>query len=157
MREEDLASLVFEKMLLTRISCSGYRPYLREIVLDRSATVLISRLEKQPGMTVSELSNALGLDISTVHRQIASTIKQGFIYRKESSIRCVNMHYATELGIRVLHDELNSRKAAVENIVGDWSDEEVHQYMMLMRKFNRGVEALRSSPWPREENVDFSN
>lgn len=149
MRKDDLEALVYENMLLSRVSSSGYRPHRQDIILDRSAAALLARLESQPDMTVAELSDALGLDISTVHRQLAAAMRQGLIARKSAPSSSAKVHYATDEGLELLHREIEARVGTVDGITQSWPDEELAEFVRLMRKFNEGVEEMRGHPWPR--------
>ncbi|ASE57654.1 MarR family winged helix-turn-helix transcriptional regulator [Corynebacterium amycolatum] len=149
MRNDDLAALVYENMLLSRVSSSGYRPHRKDILLDRSAAALLARLEAQPDMTVAELSDALGLDISTVHRQLAAAMRQGYIAKRSAPSSSAKVHSATDKGLELLHREIEARKNTVDDITHGWEDSELAEFVRLMRKFNEGVEEMRGHPWPR--------
>ena len=48
-----------------------------------------------------------------------------------------------------LVEELKARRGAFGAIAGDWDPDDVRRFAELMRRFNEGVEAQRSQPWPR--------
>ena len=49
--------------------------------LERSAYTLLSRIDAQGPMSLGELSDALGLDVSTLNRQTAAMTKSGYVER----------------------------------------------------------------------------
>ncbi len=100
-------------------------------------------------MTVAELADGLGLDISTVHRQLVAAIAQGLIIKDRATSGSAKVHYATDKGLDLLHRELESRRGTMEKVTTQWSDAEVSEFARLMRKFNEDVEKLRGQPWPR--------
>lgn len=150
MERPELADLVYEHMLLSRHALHGAAPYDRESLMDRSAAVLLSRLEAQGPMTVGELADAFDLDVSTVHRQVASAMKHGLIERiPDPEGGPARKHRPSAEGARLLREEFAGRRGSVANVVADWSDEELSTYVGLLRRFNRGVEGVRGKPWPR--------
>ena len=145
-----LESLVYEQMLLQRHAVHRTAPHGRQAHLDRSATVLLARLEAQGPMTVAQLSEAFGLDISTIHRQLAAAIKHGLIEKiRDPNGGAAWLHRPSEEGSARLLKELKARRRAFGAIVGDWDPDDVRRFAELMRRFNEGVEAQRSQPWPR--------
>lgn len=144
-------ALVYEHMLLSRHALQGVAPFAREVPLDRSATVLLARLEAEGPMTVAELADAFGLDISTVHRQVAAAMKSGLIERiKDPDGGAARKHRPSEDGARRLAAELDARRGAAEGVTADWSEEDLATFVALMRRFNEGVENVRGRSWPRD-------
>lgn len=71
------SQLSYEHMLSSRYALHNAPPHGREWSLDRSAALLLSRMDVEGAMSVSELAEALDLDISTIHRQVAAAMKSG--------------------------------------------------------------------------------
>jgi DNA-binding MarR family transcriptional regulator len=144
------ASLMYEQMLLSRYALQGTPAHGREFALDRSATVLLARLEASGPMAVGELAEAFGLDVSTVHRQVAAAMKAGLIERiKDPDGGAARKHRPTAEGARRLHAEFEARAQAMRMATADWTDEEVETLVTLMRRFNEGMESRRGQSWPR--------
>lgn len=147
-------TLVYEHMLLSRAALQGMAPHEREFALDRSATVLLSRLEASGPMSVGELAAAFELDVSTVHRQVAAAMKAGLIERiPDVAGGAARTHRPTADGARRLREELDGREGAVRRVTTDWTDDELATFAALLRKFNRDVETLRGQAWPRPEEA----
>src|SRR5699024_2393286 len=81
MQDEVLESLVREQMLLTRFALQNVAPKNREVRLDRSAVILLSRLRMQGPMSVAELADAFDVDVSTIHRQTTAAMKAKLLER----------------------------------------------------------------------------
>ena len=69
---DPVEGIMYEHMLLLRVATQGVAPYGRSSALERSATVLLARLEAGGAMSIAELAEAFDLDVSTVHRQVAA-------------------------------------------------------------------------------------
>lgn len=144
--------LVYEHMLLSRHALQGARPHDRDAPLDRSATVLLSRLVAEGPLTVAELADAFDLDVSTVHRQVAAAMKNGLVERiSDPTGGLARKHHATEDGTRRLAAELDARRVSAERVVAGWADEDLDTVVTLLRRFNEGVEEVRGKPWPRHD------
>ncbi|WP_295626801.1 MarR family winged helix-turn-helix transcriptional regulator [uncultured Corynebacterium sp.] len=141
--------LVYENMLLSRLFLQGAKPHGREALIDRSAAVLLARLEAQGPMSVAELADAFSLDVSTIHRQLAAAMKNGLIDRVPGTDGRARLHRPTKHGSRLFHEEMAARATSAARVTDDWSDEDLADFIRLMRRFNEGVETLRERPWPR--------
>ncbi len=142
--------LVYEHMLSSRHAPQGVAPHEREVILDRSAVVLLARLAAQGPMTVGELADAFSLDVSTVHRQVTAAMNNGLVERiRDPAGGVARKHRPTEEGARRLAAELAVRRDFVERVTADWAEEDVAAFVALLRRFNQGVEAVRGRPWPR--------
>ena len=145
-----VAEFVYENMLVSRLAAQGVAPFRRDDALDRSATLLLARLEAQGPMTVAELSAAFGLDVSTVHRQVAAAMRAGLIERlADPEGGQAKVHRPTAVGSARLADELAARGTAAAQVLEGFSQDELETYVRLMRRFNEGVERVREQPWPR--------
>ncbi|MFT3875836.1 MAG: MarR family winged helix-turn-helix transcriptional regulator [Propioniciclava sp.] len=147
---DDLDSLVYEQMLLQRHAVHKTAPHGRQAHLDRSATVLLARLEAEGPMTVAQLSDAFGLDVSTVHRQLTAAIRHGLIEKfRDPRGGAAWLHQPSAEGRARLTEELAARRTAFAAVLDGWSPADVRRFAELMRRFNEKVEAQRSQPWPR--------
>ncbi|ASE11627.1 MULTISPECIES: MarR family winged helix-turn-helix transcriptional regulator [Kocuria] len=149
--EDSVSELVYEHMLLSRYALQGAPPQSRTEALDRSSTVLLARLQAGGPMSVAELAQSFGLDISTVHRQVAAAMKSGLIERiKDPEGGVARKHRPTEEGLRRLEEEFHARRESFERFTRDWSAEDVATLAHLTRRFNESVEASLGHSWPRD-------
>ena len=151
--DDSLSELVYEHMLLARYALQGAPPHSRTEALDRSSTVLLARLQAGGPMSVAELAQSFGLDISTVHRQVAAAMKSGLIERvADPDGGPARKHRPTSEGAARLQEDFRGRTDSVAAVTAGWPAEDVEQLTSLMRRFNKSVEAIRSQPWPRPEH-----
>lgn len=146
-------ALIYEHMLVSRHALQDTARHDRDAPLDRSATVLLARLDAQEPMTVAELADAFDLDVSTVHRQVAAAIKHGLVERLDDPDGGqARKHRPSPEGKRRLAAEFEGRRKTAENVMKGWSDEDLETYVRLLRRFNEGVEKIRGKPWPRPQD-----
>src|SRR5690625_566055 len=72
-----LDHIAYEVVLITRYAAQNLPTIKRKSIMDRSALILLARLKAQGPMTVNELAEAFGLNVSTVHRQLKAAIEIG--------------------------------------------------------------------------------
>ncbi|MCK6095093.1 MarR family winged helix-turn-helix transcriptional regulator [Micrococcus sp. EYE_162] len=150
---DPVRGIVYEHMLLQRVAAQGVAPHGRTSVLERSATVLLARLEAGGPMTIAELAESFDLDVSTVHRQVAAAMKAGLVERiADPGGGPARRHRPTDDGRARLAEELATRRGAVEHVVADWPEEDVADFTRLLRRFNEGAETWRGHPWPRPQD-----
>ena len=149
--DDSVSELVYENMLLSRYALQGAPPQSRREALDRSSTVLLARLQAGGPMSVAELAQSFGLDISTVHRQVAAAMKSGLIERiKDPEGGVAKKHQPTEEGVHRLAEELEVRRESYQRFIADWPQEDVTALARLTRRFNESVERSLGHSWPRD-------
>lgn len=137
-------------MLSSRYALHNAPPHEREWALDRSAALLISRLDVEGPMSIRELASAMSLDISTVHRQVAAAMKAGLIERMaDLSGGPARKHQPSDKGLEQLQSEFNSRDELSRQVTKDWSEEDLKTFLRLLTRFNQDLETLRGTQWPR--------
>ncbi|MEW1722530.1 MarR family transcriptional regulator [Streptomyces sp. NPDC093109] len=141
----------FEQMLLNRHTLlSQYGGRRKGSMLDRSAYVLLSRLRVQGPMSIGELSEAFGLDASTLNRQTAAALRAGLVERMPDPAGGMARKFGiTEEGTRRLAEEREGIVDSLKRIMDGWSDEDMISFTVFLRRFNHGIERLTGRPWPR--------
>ncbi|WP_436735738.1 MarR family winged helix-turn-helix transcriptional regulator [Streptomyces sp. BBFR102] len=141
----------YEQMLLSRhFSLHQRGGRRRDGALERSAYILLSRLEVQGPMSIGELSDAFGLDASTVNRQTAAVLRTGMAERiPDPEGGMARKFRMTEAGARTLREEREGIVASLERVMADWPEEDVAAFADYLRRFNTGIERLDARPWPR--------
>ncbi len=145
-----LEQLEYELMLLAR---HALRPHhRREEVLDRSAMVLLSRLENVPPMTLKELAAALRLDGSTVHRQVAALLRTEMLaYAPNDGGEVARRVAPTGAGIGAMKATRSIHAQGIERVVDGWPEPRRAHFLALLQEFNSDVERLEGSSWPRSD------
>lgn len=146
--DDSVRQLQCELMLLSRYQL---RPQPRDVpMIERSAYLLLSRLELVDPMTLKELSHALRLDTSTVHRQLGALLRLGYVeYVLGAAGEVARRVAPTKEGLAALVQTRSSNEAGLRDVVGTWPEEKRQQLMLLLREFNQDVETIEDAPWPR--------
>ncbi|MCU1689039.1 MAG: putative MarR family transcriptional regulator [Pseudonocardiales bacterium] len=149
MAQAQIDSLERELLLLGRhsalVAADAVAPRL-----ERSAYLLLTRLELSGELTLKELADALRLDVSTVNRQCASLLRQGLAERIPSRDDTIARRYRpTAHGLALLHADRDDRLAGVASIVEGWSAKETAQLVDSLRRFNESIERQQCLEWPR--------
>lgn len=118
--------------------------------LERSAYLLLNRLESEQSMSLKELAAAFQLDVSTINRQVAAMLKQGLIERfADPSGGMARRLRATSLGLQRLAEDREQSRAGIARVVANWPHQDVERLVELLTKFNVSIEELEANPWPR--------
>ncbi|MEU8620687.1 MarR family transcriptional regulator [Streptomyces sp. NPDC048623] len=141
----------FETMLLTRHSLlHAPRSRAGGGNLDRSAYVLLTRIRMDGPMSISQLSDAFGLDASTLNRQTAAMVRSGVVERIPDPDGGIARKFRiTEEGARLLDADRTFNIGGLERVLADWTPAEVADFAAALERFNRDIERLDGRPWPR--------
>ncbi len=141
----------YEQMLLSRHTFLNQRGGRRKnSVLERSAYVLLSRIRVQGPMSIGELSDAFGLDVSTLNRQTAAAMRARLIERiPDPEGGMARKFRLTDEGLRLLDTEREGIIDILDQVMHDWSDDDIAAFAGYLRRFNNGIEAIGGRPWPR--------
>ncbi|MFE4260732.1 MarR family winged helix-turn-helix transcriptional regulator [Streptomyces sp. NPDC056883] len=149
-----LEKLERELMLLSRHQVLARRERDPER-LERSAYVLLSRIDTQGPMSIGQLSEAFGLDTSTVNRQTAALLRCGLAERvPDPDGGMARKLRITEEGGRRLAEDRDVNQSCLARVIAGWSPEEVRQLEDALVRLNRSAEALEGRHWPRPEEND---
>ncbi|MFE4593308.1 MarR family winged helix-turn-helix transcriptional regulator [Streptomyces laurentii] len=141
----------FETMLLARHSLL-HTPRARSAgwQLDRSAYLLLSRISMDGPMSISQLSEAFGLDASTLNRQTAAMLRAGLVERIPDPDGGIARKFRiTEEGLVRLDTDRAYNIEGLERVLSAWTPEEVADFAAVLERFNRDIERLDGRPWPR--------
>lgn len=141
----------YEQMLLNRhmfLNQRGGRG--KDAVLERSAYILLSRIRLQGPMSIGELSDAFGLDASTLNRQTAAAMRAGLVDRiPDPDGGMARKFRITEDGVRVLDTEREGNVRSLDRVMADWPEEDIAAFAAYLKRFNTDIERLGGRPWPR--------
>ncbi|MFI9509176.1 MarR family winged helix-turn-helix transcriptional regulator [Nocardia sp. NPDC052566] len=141
--------LVFELTLLSRHFPASVlrRPGFQ---LDRSAYLLLTRLEIDAPLSLRELSEAFQLDISTINRQVGAMLKQGLVERVADPDGGVARKIrASAKGLELVAADRTQSHEGIGAVVAEWSPDDVAQLSRLVARFNESIEQKEQNPWPR--------
>ena len=140
------AEIEYEQMLLNRYSLAAERGRH----LERSAYILLSRIRVQGPMSISELSEAFGLDASTLNRQTAAAMRSGLLERIPDPEGGIARKFViTPSGAAALDAQREQVLHSLEKLMGDWSDADIATFGAYLKRFNMDIESLTGRIWPR--------
>lgn len=143
-------NIELETLLLGRHLSPIYRDERGRQKLDRSAYTLLTRLQLQGPMSIGELSDAFGLDASTLNRQTAAMMRDGLVERIPDPEGGVARKFlATKAGKERLAGDRRANIRGLRKVLGDWEDKDVEALAELLGRFNADIESRDGRPWPR--------
>ncbi|MER7840758.1 MarR family transcriptional regulator [Streptomyces sp. NPDC096040] len=121
-------------------------------LLDRSAYVLLSRLEVQGPMSIPDFVEAFGLAPSTFTRQTSALLQNGLVERTLDPDGGVARKYRiTEEGRKRLSEQREEMVTGLVHVIGNWTPERLQRFIDDLEQFNTDIERLTGRPWPRLE------
>ncbi|MEU3532413.1 MarR family transcriptional regulator [Streptomyces murinus] len=140
----------FEHMVLGRHQLSSTTRRHQEGRMERSAYIMLSRIEVQGPMSIGQLSDAFQLDVSTVNRQTAHAMRAGLLERiPDPEGGMARKFRLTGEGERKLREERELHVQDLDRVFEDWSAEDVENFARYLQRFNTSVERITGQPWPR--------
>ncbi|WP_197358271.1 MarR family winged helix-turn-helix transcriptional regulator, partial [Streptomyces clavuligerus] len=121
--------------------------------MDRAAYLLLNRLDREGPMGVKALAAGMGIDSSTVTRQVAPLVDTGLVKRTShpEDGRAVVLQLSPR-GQARLEEVRTSRRALMAQVTDGWSDEEKESFCSLLTRFNTALSARQNGhPHPLEQ------
>ena len=110
--------------------------------LDRAAYLLLDRLERHGPANVKALAEALGVDSSTVTRQVAPLVAAGLVGRvQDPADRWAVRLALTSCGTGRLAEVRDGRAELTRRLVAGWPPEEQRAFCALLARFNLAMES----------------
>jgi DNA-binding MarR family transcriptional regulator len=115
--------------------------------MDRAAYLLLNRLDKEGPMGVKALAASMGIDSSTVTRQVAPLVDTGLVKRTShpEDGRAVVLQLSPR-GQSRLDEVRSSRRQLMAELTQDWAPEEREAFCSLLTRFNGALSARMSTP-----------
>ena len=112
--------------------------------LDRSSYLLLRTLETVGSASINGLAKLVGLDATTVTRQVATMEASGLVLRRRSPADArVSVLELSALGRRRMETVRAARQARIGELVDDWSERDRRTFGTLLHRLN---EAIRTHP-----------
>jgi DNA-binding MarR family transcriptional regulator len=119
-------------------------------VLERSAYLLLSRIDATGPMTARELADALQLEISTVTRQVGAMLRDDLVERiPDPAGGPARRLRITPTGATRLAADRERYRTGLGRVIADWPDADRADLYRLLRALNERIETLQGTPWPR--------
>lgn len=117
--------------------------------MDRAAYLLLNRLDQEGPMGVKALAAGMGIDSSTVTRQVAPLVDSGLVSRAThpEDGRAVVLQLS-ERGHTRLDEVRTSRRALMALVTEEWSETEREAFTTLLTRFNTSLADITTSLTP---------
>ncbi|MEE1829555.1 MarR family winged helix-turn-helix transcriptional regulator [Streptomyces sp. SP17KL33] len=108
--------------------------------MDRAAYLLLNRLDNEGPMGVKALAASMGIDSSTVTRQVAPLVDTGLVKRTShpEDGRAVVLQLSPR-GLARLEEVRSSRRRLMAELTQDWAPEEREAFCSLLTRFNTAL------------------
>lgn len=114
----------------------------RGIEIGRAGYLLLMTLEESGPATIGRLASALGLDASTVTRQIATMEADGLVERtRDDRDRRRSVIGPSRRGAALLREVRDRRTRTVERMLEDWPCEDLEDLERLLGRLNEAITA----------------
>lgn len=112
--------------------------------MDRAAFLLLHRLDRGGAVGVKALAGAMGVDSSTVTRQVAPLVECGLVERvpNPDDGRAVLLELSP-LGRERLKEVRGSRQEMIRRLLADWPDPDQQRFCELLTRFNQSMQVFR--------------
>jgi DNA-binding MarR family transcriptional regulator len=148
-----LARMETELAMLTRTLEGMSRRSTLYRDLDRASYVLARTLATEAPVSINGLAELVGLDATTVTRQVATMEADGLVRRKRHAHDGrVSLVELTALGRRRMESVRAARETRIADLVADWSERDQATFGRLLGRLN---EAIRTRP-PRDDGARTS-
>lgn len=122
--------------------------------LERSAYLLLSRIELDGPLSIGQLADAFGLDASTVNRQTAALLRTDLAERiPDPDGGMARKLRITAEGRRRLRANRAWATDGLGIVLADWTPDEVATLAHALLRFNTTIEEKEGRPWPRPDTT----
>jgi DNA-binding MarR family transcriptional regulator len=120
--------------------------------MDRAAYLLLNRLDHEGPMGVKALAEAMGIDSSTVTRQVAPLVDTGLVKRTShpEDGRAVVLALSPR-GRGRLDEVRESRRGLMRKVTEDWTADEREVFTSLLTRFNVALSEWHAGVTQRED------
>jgi DNA-binding MarR family transcriptional regulator len=117
--------------------------------MDRAAYLLLNRLDQSGPMGVKALASGMGIDSSTVTRQVAPLVEAGLVTRTThpEDGRAVVLKLSQH-GLARLEQVRSSRRELMAVLTDEWSEEEREIFCTLLTRFNTAMHEVHPATAP---------
>lgn len=146
-RRDALDHLETEMAVLIRRLEHNARRAAAHRELDRSGYLLARTIDASGPISVNQLAQLLGLDGSTVTRQVTPLVERGFVERTSDPTdrRSIVLTLTTD-GRRAMEAARRVRVARIDQLVAEWPSDDVATLAVLLERLNGTLSAPVPAP-----------
>lgn len=128
--------------LIRGIHCAGHAvARYSSSTWDKSMFAMLNRLVEGGPQRLSDLAEAVHLDLSTVSRQVTHLVAEGLVQRRpDPADGRASQLMVTPAGEQLLAEKDRERRAWVAQMLADWSPAEQAEFAAYLRRFNSAYE-----------------
>lgn len=142
--ERRISDIEYEQMVQSRYVIAQHQRH-NDDHLERSAYLLLSRIDADGPKSISELSETFRLDASTVQRQTGSAMRAGLLERIPDPSGGIARKFRITPEGRARLTAVRERSVdALGAILAGWTNEEVSSFADMLRRFNVDIESYMS-------------
>ncbi|MER5747246.1 MarR family winged helix-turn-helix transcriptional regulator [Streptomyces sp. NPDC059913] len=152
-REHRLNDFERELTLLSRHFVASRGPRSGQS-LDRSAYVLLTRLEAGEPLTLKQLAHTFQVGISTINRQVSAMLRKDLVERiPDPDGGMARKYRPTALGLERLRADRAIGLEGVARLIGatGWTEQRTRDFVTLLGELNQGIERLEGLALARSE------
>lgn len=111
-----------------------------------TSQVLLSCVVNEGPLRASALAGLVDSDPSTVSRQVAQLVRDGYVERRaDQADGRASLLVATAKGMAVHREHCRMRNERYQRMLSEWSDRDVRKFTTLLRRFTADFEAHRKT------------
>jgi DNA-binding MarR family transcriptional regulator len=108
--------------------------------VDRTQLHILALLTRRPGLRSSEVSKAIGLDLSTVSRHCTDLISRNLLERQEDpDDRRAAFLRPTELGHSLIAELADRQQAVLDKALSSWNSQDQEQLLALITRLTEDL------------------
>jgi DNA-binding MarR family transcriptional regulator len=145
---DDIDELATTFSGLMRAYKRAYQHFLlkAEREVEWTSQVLLSCVVNEGPLRASALAFLVDSDLSTVSRQVAQLVRDGYLERRaDQADGRASLLVATEKGTAIHREHKRMRNERYRRMLGEWSERDVRKFTALLRRFSADFEAHRKS------------
>ena len=121
---------------------------------EMAGAVVLARLEALGPVRLTELAHALGLDPSSVSRQVTALERAGLVAREKDPTDQRALHLVlTEAGAAAVHALVLARAEALATRTPGWTTSEIDDLTDRVARLHTDITAHRAHPDARQESA----
>lgn len=135
---DDIAELASTVSHLMRTFARARQQFLAHARtnVEWSAQLLISAAVNEGPLRVSALAEIVQSDVSTVSRQVAPLVKDGYLERRaDPTDGRASLLVATPQGLELHQEHLKVRNEHFRRMLDEWNERDVRRFSALLRRF----------------------
>ncbi len=112
--------------------------------IERGAYAVMAQLATHGSMRAGQLAGDLGVDFSTVSRQLSLLTTRGYVRKDvDPADGRAAVLSLTDSGQQLMVDGAAIRQEFLARLLSDWDDEEISTFAQLLERFNNDAAAHR--------------